>query len=159
MIEDGIPRVLEYNVRFGDPETAVIVPLFASRASLFDLLDGAARGNIQSSIDALAAHSAAEESALCVVMAAEGYPAAVKTGDAISGLDAAPVEGAYVLHAGTASRDGSVVTAGGRVLTVAARGRTLEDAARKAYGAVDAIHWRGEHHRRDIGHRARTPVR
>jgi len=147
MIEAGEPRVLEYNVRFGDPET-----------SLFELLDGASRGDLRASIADLAAHPSPEEFALCVVMAAESYPATPRTGDAITGLDAALDEDAYVFHAGTALRDGAIVTAGGRVLAVGARARTLDDAALKAYRAVDAIHWRGEHHRRDIGHRARTRV-
>ena len=158
MIDAGVPRVLEYNVRFGDPETAVIVPLLAAQTSLFRLLDGAARGDLRASIDDLAAHSTPEGSALCVVMAAEGYPATPSTGDEIFGLEARVAEGAYVLHAGTALRDGAVVTAGGRVLAVGARARTLEDAATIAYRTVDAIHWRGEHHRRDIGHRARARV-
>ncbi len=158
MIDAGEPRVLEYNVRFGDPETSVIVPLLAARTRLFDLLNGAALGDLRPSIADLAAHPSHGESALCVVMAAESYPATPRTGDAIAGLDAPLDDAAYVFHAGTALRDGAVVTAGGRVLTVGARAQTLDEAAAKAYRAVDAIRWRGEHHRRDIGHRARTRV-
>jgi phosphoribosylamine--glycine ligase len=156
MIDAGEPRVLEYNVRFGDPETSVIVPLLAARTSLFDLLNGAAHGDLRPSIADLAAHPAREESALCVVMAAESYPATPRTGDAITGLEVRLEDAAFVFHAGTAVRDGAIVTAGGRVLAVGARAGTLDEAAVKAYRAVDAIHWRGEHHRRDIGHRART---
>jgi phosphoribosylamine-glycine ligase len=73
----------------------------------------------------------------------------------IEGLEAPLAEGTFVFHAGTARKDGAVVTAGGRVLAVGARAATLDDAAEKAYRAVDAIRWRGEHHRHDIGHRAR----
>ncbi len=172
MIEAGEPRVLEYNVRFGDPETSVIVPLFVEELPLVDLLDGAARGRPPSlrwsirsrrrAARAGAGRTRAQESALCVVMAAEGYPAKPRTGDPIAGLEAPLEEGAYVFHAGTAVRAGAasdeIVTAGGRVLAVGGRGATLEEAATLAYRAVDRIHWAGEHHRRDIGHRARTRV-
>jgi phosphoribosylamine--glycine ligase len=159
MIDAGEPRVLEYNVRFGDPETSVIVPLLAARIPLALLLDGAARGDLRPAIAALAAAPEPDESALCVVMAAEGYPAKPRTGDPIAGLDVTLDEGAYVFHAGTARRDdGTVVTAGGRVLTVGGRAATLDEAAAIAYRAVDRIHWNGEQHRRDIGHRGRSRV-
>jgi phosphoribosylamine--glycine ligase len=151
MIENGTPRVLEYNVRFGDPETAVLVPLYGG--DWLTLLDAAARGDLRG-IDA----SVAPGAALCVVMAAEGYPAKPRSGDVIAGLDAAPPASAFVLHAGTATAaDGSVVTAGGRVLTVGAHAATLDEAADAAYRAVGQIRWEGEHHRNDIGHRARRP--
>jgi phosphoribosylamine--glycine ligase len=167
MIDAGEPRVLEYNVRFGDPETSVILPLFAEELPVVQLLDGAARGDLRAVIGSLEASRnrnavtgrRAPESALCVVMAAEGYPAKPRAGDAIDGLETPLAEGAFVFHAGTALRaDGAVVTAGGRVLAVGGRGRTLDEAAAIAYRAVDAVHWRGEHHRRDIGHRARSRV-
>jgi phosphoribosylamine--glycine ligase len=152
MIEAGVPRVLEFNVRFGDPETSVLVPLM--RGDWFALLDGAARGDL-SAFTAPPAHGAA----LSVVMAAEGYPGTPRTGDAIDGLDRAARGGrgggVFVLHAGTARKDdGTIVTAGGRVLAVGASAETLETAARSAYAAVSEIHFRGEHHRSDIGHRA-----
>jgi phosphoribosylamine--glycine ligase len=93
--------------------------------------------------------------ALSVVMAAAGYPGKPRTGDRIEGLDAPLPPGAFVYHAGTErSADGAVRTSGGRVLAVGAAAATLEEAARIAYGAVGAIRWEGEHHRRDIGRRA-----
>jgi phosphoribosylamine--glycine ligase len=149
-------RVLEFNVRFGDPETSVIVPLAIAQTPLFDLLDGAARGDLR---EVLAARPSGDtvrgESALCVVMAAKGYPGKPQVGDRIAGLGAALERGAFVFHAGTAaSPDGSVVTAGGRVLAVGGRAATLEEAAAIAYRSVGRIHWDGEHHRGDIGHRA-----
>ena len=157
MIDAGEPRVLEYNVRFGDPETSVVVPLLVEEIALFDLLDGAARGDLRAVVTSLRAAPARRESALCVVMAAEGYPAKPTTGDPIAGLARVVEPGAYVFHAGTAlGEDGSVVTAGGRVLTVGGRAPTLDEAAEIAYRAVSEIHWRGEHHRRDIGYRARS---
>jgi phosphoribosylamine--glycine ligase len=141
------PTVLEFNVRFGDPETTVLVPTYGG--DWFELLDGAARGRLP------AAPDACRGAALAVVMAAEGYPGKVRTGDRIEGLDAPMPAGAFVMHAGTARRaDGSVVTAGGRVLAVGGHAGTLEEAARIAYDAVARVRWAGEHHRRDIGHRS-----
>ena len=149
MIDRGRPQVLEYNVRFGDPETAVLVPTYAG--DWFELLHGAAGGKVPH-----APAQAAPIAALSVVMAAAGYPGKPRAGDRIEGLDRPLPPRAFVLHAGTAlSADGAVVTSGGRVLTVGASGATLEDAARVAYEVVDGIHWPGEHHRRDIGRRAR----
>jgi phosphoribosylamine--glycine ligase len=148
MIQHGAPSVIEFNVRFGDPETAVLVPMYAG--DWYELLDGAARGDLSAVRPGTAAGSA-----IAVVMAAEGYPAKPRTGDPIEGLDAALPEGAFVRHAGTARRaDGAVVTSGGRVLAVGARAESLEAAAEIAYGAVAGIRWQGEHHRRDVGHRA-----
>ncbi len=148
MIEAGAPRVLEYNVRFGDPEATVLVPTYPG--DWLELLLASACGDM-SGISPLAPRGAA----LSVVMAAEGYPGKPRTGDRIEGLDRPLPGGAYVLHAGTArAADGSVVTSGGRVLAAGAHADTLEAAARKAYEAVAGIHWPGEHHRLDIGHRA-----
>jgi phosphoribosylamine--glycine ligase len=148
MIEAGVPRVLEYNVRFGDPETTVLVPTYGG--DWFDLLDAAARGALPRTPIALPARAA-----LSVVMAAAGYPAKVRTGDRIEGLHGSFPEGAFVFHAGTArAKGGEVVTSGGRVLAVGASGSTLEQAASLAYEAVARIRWEGEHHRRDIGRRA-----
>jgi phosphoribosylamine--glycine ligase len=145
---DG-PKVLEYNVRFGDPECqAVLVRL---RSSILDLFDA--------TIDRrLAAHRLEWEtgSSVCVVMAAEGYPGEIRRGDAIRGLDeAARLPGVEVFHAGTA-RDagGQWRTAGGRVLGVCAVGESVADATAKAYAAVDRISWQGMHCRRDIAWRA-----
>jgi phosphoribosylamine--glycine ligase len=149
MIDAGRARVLEFNVRFGDPETAVLVPMLDG--DWFSLLDGAARGD-------LSAFSAKtrEGAALAVVMAAERYPEAPATGDAIEGLDGAASlpPGAYVYHAGTRRDGAGLVTAGGRVVTVGAHAPSLAEARDKAYAVVANIRWRGEHHRADIGHRA-----
>ncbi len=147
MIDAGKPRVLEFNVRFGDPEATVLVPMLDGDG--FALLDGAARGALDPS-----AFGTRAGAALSVVMAAEGYPGKPAAGDAIAGLDAPIPEGAWVFHAGTKREGDTVVTSGGRVLTVGARAETLAAARETAYGLVSRIRWRGEHHRRDIGHRA-----
>jgi phosphoribosylamine--glycine ligase len=150
MIEHGVPRVLEYNVRFGDPETAVLVPTFGG--DWFELLDSAARGALAPMAEGASATNGA---ALAVVMAAGGYPAKLRLGDRIDGLDAPRIDGSFVLHAGTVRGEGGAVfTAGGRVLAVGGHGPTLAEASRIAYGTVAQIHWSGEHHRRDIGRRA-----
>jgi phosphoribosylamine--glycine ligase len=152
MIDRGVPQVLEYNVRFGDPEATVLVPTYGG--DWFELLDAAARGDLPRTTPATA-----KRAALSVVMAAAGYPDAPRSGDRIQGLDAALPEGAFVFHAGTRREaDGSVVTSGGRVLAVGASAATLEDAARVAYETVERIRWDGEHHRRDIGGRALSKV-
>jgi phosphoribosylamine--glycine ligase len=151
MIDRGVPQVLEYNVRFGDPEATVLVPTYGG--DWFELLDASARGDL-SGITVPASRAAA----LAVVMAAEGYPGKPRSGDRIDGLDSPLPPGAFVLHAGTTrAPDGAICTSGGRVLTVGASADTLELAARAAYDAVGRIHWPGEHHRRDIGSRALSP--
>jgi phosphoribosylamine--glycine ligase len=153
MIERGVPRVLEYNVRLGDPEATVLVPTYGG--DWFELLDASARGDL-SGIEAHPAKGAA----LAVVMASAGYPGKPRTGDRIEGLDAVLPAGAFVRHAGTArAADGSITTAGGRVLAVGAHAATLEAAASAAYQAAGLIHWPGEHHRGDIGRRALSPTR
>jgi phosphoribosylamine--glycine ligase len=147
MIERGTPRVLEFNVRFGDPETTVLVPMLDG--DWLELLEGAARGD-------LSRFTAGTKpgAALAVVMAAEHYPAKPTTGDRIEGLGRAVPEGAFVLHAGTRAEGAEVVTSGGRVLTVGAYAESLAAAKTLAYEVVSGIAWRGEHHRADIGHRA-----
>lgn len=155
MIDRGAPHVLEYNVRFGDPEATVLVPMYDG--DWFELLYAAAGGDVSR-----VPTGTASGAAISVVMAAAGYPGKAQAGDRVEGLDAPLSPGAFVRHAGTArAPDGSVVTSGGRVLAVGARAPTLEEAARIAYDAVDRIHWAGEHHRRDIGRLAlvRTPSR
>ena len=147
MIERGTPRVLEFNVRFGDPETTVLVPMLDG--DWLELLDGAARGDLSR-----CAAGTKPGAALAVVMAAEHYPAKPTTGDRIVGLERTIPEAAFVLHAGTRVEGDAVVTSGGRVLTVGARASSLEVARTLAYDAVSGITWRGEHHRADIGHRA-----
>ena len=147
MIVAGEPWVLEFNVRFGDPETSVILPLLDG--DLFAVLDGAARGDLSG-----ARVGRRPGAALGVVMAAEGYPGKVTTGDRIAGVEGAAAVGAEVLHAGTArGPGGEVVTAGGRVLVVRATGTDLRAAHDAAYAGVGKVAWRGEHHRTDIGAR------
>jgi phosphoribosylamine--glycine ligase len=149
MIEAGRPRVLEFNVRFGDPETTVLVPMI--EGDWFELLDGAARGDLGRAASRVRTRDGA---AVSVVMAAEGYPGKPRTGDRIEGLDAPLAPGAFVFHAGTKREGDAIVTAGGRVLAVGAAGASFEEAHRAAYGAVARVRWPGEHHRTDIGHRA-----
>ncbi len=144
MIQRGVARVLEFNVRFGDPETVALLPLYPGH--VYALLHGAATG-------ALPLAPAPQGHAVCVVMAAEGYPGSPTKGDPIDGLDAALSPGQFVRHAGTATREDRVVTSGGRVLAVGATGESLQTARDSAYEAVARIAWRGEHHRSDIGHR------
>jgi phosphoribosylamine--glycine ligase len=159
MVDRGVPRVLEYNVRFGDPEATVLLPMY--EGDLFALLDGAARGDLSRLLfgaDGGKAPAATRGAALSVVMAAAGYPGKPRGGDRIEGLDATLPPGAFVMHAGTArAPDGAFVTSGGRVLAVGAQAATLLEAARIAYDVVARIHWPGEHHRRDIGQRALEP--
>ena len=142
---DG-PKILEYNVRFGDPECQVVVPRLAS--DLATHLAEAAAGKLATPLQWR------DEAAVTVVLASEGYPAAPRTGDVIEGLDAAgDVEGVTVFHAGTAAvdgRPGEVRTAGGRVLNVTALGATLADARARAYEAAGRISWPGMQYRRDI---------
>jgi len=152
MIDGDTIHVLEFNVRFGDPETAVL--LARLDVDLVPYLDGAARGEL----GALAAASppVVADPAIAVVIAAHGYPGTPRTGDRIEGIGAAEaVESVAVLHGGTATRDGALVSNGGRVLCVTARGPDLELAAERAYRAVDAIRLPGSQHRRDIGRAAR----
>jgi phosphoribosylamine---glycine ligase len=142
---DG-PKILEYNVRFGDPECQVVLPRLAS--DLGAHLAEAAAGKLETPL------RWRDEAAVTVVLASEGYPAAPRTGDVISGLDAAAkVDGVTVFHAGTAAVDGQpgeVRTAGGRVLNVTALGATLADARARAYEAAERISWPGLQYRRDI---------
>jgi phosphoribosylamine--glycine ligase len=139
--------LLEFNVRFGDPETQVM--LATLDGDLAEALDGAARGVLD-----LAALAPAARHAVCVVLAADGYPEKPRSGDVITGLGAAEeLEDVSVLHAGTALRDGAVVTAGGRVLGVRASATSLADARDRAYAAVGRIRFDGMQFRRDIGAR------
>jgi len=149
---DG-PRVLEYNVRFGDPETQVVLPRMTE--DLTGLLAEAAAGRLRTE------PRFSSDAAVCVVLAAAGYPGAPRTGDVIEGLEqAAELEGVAVLHAGTArDEDGRIVTAGGRVLGVTATGGDVAEARARAYGAVSRIDWSGMHYRRDIAEEAAAAVR
>jgi phosphoribosylamine--glycine ligase len=144
----GEPVLLEFNVRFGDPETQVL--MLGVRGDLGEALAGAAAGTL-----APRALEPSGEHALCVVLAAHGYPASPRTGDVISGLSEADrLPGVRVYHAGTALRGSDVVTAGGRVLGVAASGPGLAQARSRAYAAVSAIRFAGSQHRSDIAFRA-----
>ena len=144
---DG-PKVLEFNVRFGDPETQAILPRL--RSDLLDLLVGGHRGGRPRGRRARVGRPAA----VTVVLASAGYPDAPRTGDAIQGLDAVP-DGVEVTHAGTAAgEDGTLVTAGGRVLGVTALGSGVGDARDAAYAAADLITFDGRQLRRDIARRA-----
>ncbi len=144
----GAPKVIEFNVRFGDPETQPVMLRLDS--DLLDLVDAAIDGRLH----AIEARWNPRPS-LGVVMAAAHYPETPRTGDAISGLDTPPPMGAKVFHAGTRLDDaGRVVTSGGRVLCVCALGETVAAAQRDAYAAVATIGWDGEFHRNDIGWRA-----
>jgi phosphoribosylamine---glycine ligase len=144
---DGAPRVLEFNCRFGDPETQPI--LARMRSDLTVLCDAALDGRL-----AEAEVEWDPRAAVGVVLAARGYPDEVRKGDAIDGLEAAARLPGKVFHAGTALRDGTVVTSGGRVLCAVGLGDTVRAAQRQAYALVDAIGWDGMQCRRDIGYRA-----
>jgi phosphoribosylamine--glycine ligase len=144
----GEPVVLEFNVRFGDPETQVLTLL--TEGDFGEALAAAARGELKEEM-----LSASAEHAMCVVLAAEGYPEAPRQGDVITGLEAASgIPGVSVFHAGTQRKGDTVVTSGGRVLGVTARGETLAQAQERVYRAVALIDFRGKQYRRDIGHRA-----
>jgi len=144
---DG-PKVIEFNVRFGDPEAQVVLPMLDE--DLAWLLGEAATGALPSRPARFR-----REPHVGVVLAAGGYPDAPETGKAIDGVAAAgDVPGAIVFHAGTAKREGRLVTAGGRVLTVVGRSTTFKDAIDTAYAAASRIHFDGMQYRRDIGRKA-----
>lgn len=143
LTKDG-PKVLEYNCRFGDPEAQVVIPRL--KTDLIDIMLAVIEGELT---DIKVEWK--KEPAVCVVMASGGYPGHYETGKVITGIDAAEKTGAIVFHAGTAERDGKIVTAGGRVLGVTALGEDVESARRSAYNAVLKIHFDGMHYRKDIG--------
>lgn len=144
MITADGPKLLEFNCRFGDPETQVIVPRLG--ADLVPLLWSVARGELTNPNLAVARQAAA-----CVVLASQGYPQAPRTGEPIFGVEEAKAAGALVFHAGTAREDGQLVTAGGRVLSVVGVGSSLADAVSLAYAAAEKVRFSGVHFRRDIG--------
>lgn len=148
MLTTNGPKVIEFNVRFGDPEAQVVFPMLDE--DLVWLLAEAATGALPSR-PAQFRH----EPHVGVVLAAGGYPDAPETGKTIEGIDAASeMPGSIVFHAGTAQRDGRLVTAGGRVLTVVGRSTTYRDAIDTAYAAASRIHFDGMQYRRDIGRKA-----
>ena len=141
---DG-PKVIEYNSRFGDPEAQVVLPRM--KTDLVDVMQAVIEERLEEQpiewYDGAAA---------CVVMASGGYPASYPKGLEITGLDEnGQVADAVVYHAGTKLENGKFYTNGGRVLGVTAKGTTLEEALKKAYAAVDKIHFDGAHYRHDIG--------
>lgn len=147
MIDADGPKLIEYNVRFGDPECQVL--MLRLKDDILVLLSAAASGGLK--------HVSArwsDETALTVVMAAEGYPDTPKKGTVIDGVDKAQTGGAKVFHAGTALKDDTLVANGGRVLNVTASGADVRSAQARAYAAVDSIDWPGGFCRRDIGWRA-----
>ena len=148
MVSEKGPRVLEFNARFGDPETQVIMARM--RSDIVPILQGVAEGQLkETKIDW------AKEAAVCVVVTARGYPDAPETGDPISGLeDLQGLSDVMVFHAATARRDDKVVTVGGRVLGVTALGANLDAAVQRAYGAVKKVSFEGMHYRKDIGQKA-----
>jgi phosphoribosylamine--glycine ligase len=140
--------VVEFKCRFGDPECQVILPRLGE--DLLPLLHAVATGEGLASSVAWRA-----ESSVCVVLASGGYPGRYETNRPITGLeDAAGVPGATIFHAGTAMRDGALVTAGGRVLGVQALGADVAEAIARAYAAAERISFEGAHCRKDIGKRA-----
>ena len=148
MIENGVPRVLEFNVRFGDPEAQPLFMRFSG--DLVPLLLQCAKGKIGD-----AGIEIDPRPAVCVVMASGGYPGKYAKGHAIEGVsDADEISDVIVFHAGTAMEQGKLVTGGGRVLGVTAIGETLKGAIARAYDAVDRIHWEGAYYRSDIGKKA-----
>ncbi|RME41354.1 MAG: phosphoribosylamine--glycine ligase [Planctomycetota bacterium] len=148
MLTPGGPKVLEFNCRFGDPETQPL--LMRLESDLFELLDAA----VEDRLDAVEVRWSSR-SAVCVVMASEGYPGSYEKGKRIEGLqELARLPDVQVFHAGTRRVGDAVFTSGGRVLGVTALGGDLEEARRRAYEAVDAIHFEGAFVRRDIARRA-----
>lgn len=147
MVQDTQVKVLEYNARFGDPETQVYMRLLES--DLLELIEA----SIDGAIDEVKPRWRAGF-AVCVVVAAGGYPGAYRKGDEISGLGlAAAIDGIKIFHAGTTVQDGQLATNGGRVLGVTATGTTLQGALDRAYAAVKLIHFKDMFYRRDIGWR------
>ncbi|MDD9942606.1 MAG: phosphoribosylamine--glycine ligase [Myxococcales bacterium] len=151
MIVDGDPHVIEYNVRFGDPEAQVLMARYGG--DVVDLFEGAARGDLSAVKPSWLAPAA-----MCVVMAAPGYPGSYPKGHPIVGVEHAEAsEGVTVQHAGTRLSDDQLLTAGGRVLGVTGVGASVQEAAKRAYAGVEMISFEGAQFRRDIGHHALRP--
>jgi phosphoribosylamine--glycine ligase len=145
MLTPNGPKVIEYNARFGDPETQVVLPRLVT--DFVDVIDAV----IDEKLDTLDIEWS-KDACACVVMASGGYPQSYPKGIEITGLDEnGQAEGVTVYHAGSKLTDGKLVTNGGRVLGVTAKAETLDAALEKAYKAVETIHFDGAHYRRDIG--------
>lgn len=147
MITTKGPKVIEYNCRFGDPETQVVLPRL--KTDIMDIFEAINNGTL-SQLDI----EWSDKACTCVIMASGGYPKSYPKGIEITGLSNGQLDGVTVYHAGTAIKDGKLVTSGGRVLGVTALGDTLEDALKKSYEAVEKINFDGAHYRKDIGARA-----
>ena len=148
MIKDGQPRLVEYNVRFGDPECQVLMMRLGAQA--LDLMQASAEGRL-----AEAQANWGDDHAITVVMAAKGYPGSYEKGTVIRGLDALQEDSSnMVFHAGTATKDGKILATGGRVLNVTARGSNLKEARDRAYSMAEQIDWPQGFLRHDIGWRA-----
>jgi len=148
MITTAGIKVLEYNARFGDPEAQPV--LMRMKSDLLPVLEACVEGRLNA--EQVLWH---DDAAVCVVLASGGYPGSYETGLPIDGLEeAGREEGVVVFHAGTAARGGRIVTAGGRVLGVTARGATVREAVDRSYRAAAKIGFQGMHYRRDIAHRA-----
>ncbi|MEQ5870172.1 phosphoribosylamine--glycine ligase [Sagittula sp. NFXS13] len=148
MIENGQPRLVEYNARFGDPECQVLMLRLGAQA--LDLIQACAESRLSE-----AQVNWADDHAMTVVLAAEGYPGDYEKGTVISGLDKLTEDSMSVMfHAGTTEKDGAITASGGRVLNATARGATLQEARDRAYAMVDAVEWPQGFCRRDIGWRA-----
>ncbi len=147
MIVKGVPYVLEFNARMGDPETQVVLPLL--KTDLLDVIEAV----VEHRLDQLTVDWH-DETAVCVVMTSGGYPGAYETGRTIYGLPTSPDQKSMVFHAGTRRAGAEIVTAGGRVLGITGRGTTLADAQAEAYRVTRMISFQDAHHRTDIAHRA-----
>jgi len=153
MATDDGPKVVEYNCRFGDPETQAVLPLLDG--DLGEIMLACAKGELDS-VD----FATSDGFAMCVVMASGGYPDSYKKGFVIDGLkNASEIEGAEVFHAGTALDNGNIITSGGRVLGITGWGSDFFQARDRAYEAVSCISFRGAFYRKDIGHQAETHLK
>ena len=147
MITAKGPKVVEFNARFGDPETQVVLPLLKS--DLVEVMLACVDGKLaETKIEW------SDEAAVSVVMASGGYPGDYEKGKTIQGIKDAEAAGTLVFHAGTAEKDGGIVTAGGRVLNVVGVAKDIRTAVDKAYAGVEKISFEGVHYRKDIAHRA-----
>jgi phosphoribosylamine--glycine ligase len=148
MIHDGHPKVLEFNARFGDPETQPV--LMRMKGDIIPILEACIKGNLsqyQIEWD--------NRASVCVVMASKGYPGDYEKGKAIKGLkEVSQMKDVFVFHAGTGLKDGQIVTNGGRVLGVTGLGKDIPSAIERTYQAVKKISWDGVHYRKDIGRKA-----
>ena len=148
MIKGDSVKVVEFNCRFGDPETQVVLPLLDS--DLVQIMLACATGTLDASMVKWK-----NQATVCVVMASGGYPGSYENGKVITGLkEAGAMENVVVFHAGTKEKDGKVVTAGGRVLGVTALAKDIKSAKNAAYGAVEKIRFEKAHYRKDIAWRA-----